>query len=58
MPANEQMLIIYTDPATRAIKKYTTAYNKEQEEFYFMKCLERHGRKADVRIVPAKTASM
>lgn len=57
MPANEQMIIIYTDPVSGAIKKYTTAYNIEQQEHYFMLCLKKYGKKAGVRAVSAKQLS-
>lgn len=51
MSRNEQMIVVYEDPSSHSIKKYTTAYTKEQEEFYFQKCLEKYGNRGKVRIV-------
>lgn len=54
MSINEQMIIIYTDYRSGAIKKESTAYTQDQQEYYFMRCLEKHGKKANVKAVPAK----
>lgn len=48
------MIIIYTDYRSGAIKKESTAYTQDQQEYYFMRCLEKHGKKANVKAVPAK----
>jgi len=54
MPVNKQMIIIYTDPNSGVIKRESTSYTTDQQEYYFMKCLEKHGKRANVRVVPAQ----
>lgn len=52
--ANEQLIITYEDPDNHTIHKYATAYSEEQGKYYLMKCLERHGRYSNARIVSGK----
>jgi len=53
--ANDQYIITYEDITSQnRIRKYTTCYTDEQSKHYLMKCLERHGRGCNARIVPAR----
>lgn len=55
--ANEQLIIIYEDSMDHRIRKYTTAYSKDQGNEYLIKCVEKVGRQANTRVVPARQLS-
>jgi hypothetical protein len=52
--SNEQLIITYEDSNDHRIHKYCAAYTEDQAKHYLMKCVERHGRTVNVRIIPAK----
>lgn len=50
---NEQLVITYEGPE-HEIKKYTTAYTEDQAKYYHTRCVLKHGREANVRVVAGK----
>ena len=55
--ANEQLIIVYEDAQDHRIHKYDTAYNDQQAKEALMRCVERHGRGCNTRIVAARMLS-
>lgn len=50
----DQQLVIVYDQFGNLGRVYTTSYNELQAQSAFMRCLERYGRRANVRTKLAK----
>lgn len=54
--SNEQYVVVFTSNGTDSV--YSATYSEEQDKNYLIKCLQKHGRNCNARVIPAKQASL